>query len=129
MVGVLLLLTSSRDAVDDFEGLEDEEDEGDISYVRSGSATHRASVPRLTPGAFGSMGGENEDDDVFDMTIGALEEIMMGKASDRSDLCQPPPVNLTLQLPHSLTITLLATRRGVPTDAEWLCRAALLLLR
>mmetsp|Transcript_35161 Transcript_35161/g.54945 ORF Transcript_35161/g.54945 Transcript_35161/m.54945 type:complete len:227 (+) Transcript_35161:127-807(+) len=45
------------DLVDDFEGLEDGEDEGDISYV--------------------SMGGENEEDDDFDMTIGALEEIMM----------------------------------------------------
>mmetsp|Transcript_5033 Transcript_5033/g.11437 ORF Transcript_5033/g.11437 Transcript_5033/m.11437 type:complete len:231 (+) Transcript_5033:30-722(+) len=43
------------DIVDDFDGMDD--DEGDLSFV--------------------SMGGENEDDDAFDTTIGALEEIIM----------------------------------------------------
>jgi ADP-ribosylation factor 2-binding protein len=44
------------DIVDNFDGMSDDEDE-DVSFV--------------------SMGGENEEDDEFDMIVGALEEIMM----------------------------------------------------
>eukprot|EP00802_Teleaulax_amphioxeia_P022306 Tamp_22740.p1 GENE.Tamp_22740~~Tamp_22740.p1 ORF type:complete len:218 (+),score=77.93 Tamp_22740:89-742(+) len=44
------------DIVDDFDGMSDGDDE-DVSFV--------------------SMGGENEEDDAFDMIVGALEDIMM----------------------------------------------------
>lgn len=44
------------DIVDNFDGMSDDDDE-DVSFV--------------------SMGGENEEDDQFDMIVGALEDIMM----------------------------------------------------
>jgi len=44
------------DIVDNFDGMSDDDDE-DVSFV--------------------SMGGENEEDDEFDMIVGALEDIMM----------------------------------------------------
>eukprot|EP00961_Rhodomonas_salina_P272114 3677257-Rhodomonas_salina.2 len=48
------------DLVDDFEGMDEDEMDADVSFV--------------------SNGAENEDDDLFDMTVGALEDIMMDDA-------------------------------------------------